>query len=882
MKKYKSVKRFALPVSIILGSGLYSLPGMADPCTSVTDGDGQKHLTCNSTIYYYSAGEHGGTPLSDYASVTINTTQDASTSPLQGWAVYGNSSTYNFNELNIETSGAKADGIVTKNGASKINIDKLTITTTGSSADGLNVGKESNGTIITVGDDAYIDAFGMGVRANSSTTGTNENLITLGKNAVIISHEAGSNLEFLGRELGTGYAVYAGNTNSAATGDARVVIGDNSTIVANGSSAHAVYANKGGIIELGSTNIRAEGATAHGIYAEAGSKKVGGATVTAGSQVYLGGDTTINVISDGRKFALYAKGADSQISSSDRLSGDSIRSVFTVDGDMKAETKGIIDLQMADNSRFTGSTNSLEYNAAGAPNTSTNGTINLDIAGANSIWNMTADSVLSNLILTGATLRYNAPDDLTDPDAFVPKTLTVAGDYTGNGGRLILNTVLNGDDSPTDKLLIKGNSAGTTTVSFVNIGGQGTLTTLNGIEVITVDGTSDGTFSQDGRIVAGAYDYYLGRGKNGNEKNWYLTSDYSPVTPDPDPEPEPEPKPKPEPEPEPEPKPIVRPEAGGYINNLYMANNLFNVRLHDRLGETQYTDVLTGERKVTSLWLRNVAGHSVVKSGDGQLKTGTNRYVVQLGGDIAQWSDNDLNRYHIGLMAGYGRISGKTTNHITNTRASSHADGYSAGIYGTYYANEADKTGLYVDSWVQYNWFKNRVDGDELPEEKYNSDGITLSAEAGYSFLINETQGSEGSINRWYIQPKAQVTYMGVKMDTHTERGGTRVSATGEGNIQTRLGVKVYGLGQALQDKENDRHFQPFAEINWLNNSKMTGVSMNGEHISQSGTRNIGEIKVGIEGQLTRNTDIWFNVAQQAGSDNYSDTQGMLGLKYRF
>ncbi|EBQ6151095.1 autotransporter outer membrane beta-barrel domain-containing protein, partial [Salmonella enterica subsp. enterica serovar Enteritidis] len=584
------------------------------------------------------------------------------------------------------------------------------------------------------------------------------------------------------------------------------------------------------------------------------------------------GDTTINVVSDGRKFALYAKGADSQISSSDRLSGDSIRSVFTVDGDMKAETKGIIDLQMADNSRFTGSTNSLEYNAAGAPNTTTNGTINLDIAGAGSIWNMTADSVLSNLTLTGATLRYNSPDDLSDPDAFVPKTLTVAGDYTGNGGHLIMNTVLNGDDSPTDKLLIKGNSAGTTTVSFVNIGGQGGLTILNGIEVITVDGISDGTFTQNGRIVAGAYDYYLGRGKNGNDKNWYLTSDYSPVTPDP----------KPKPEPEPKPEPVVRPEAGGYINNLYMANNLFNVRLHDRLGETQYTDVLTGERKVTSLWLRNVAGHSTVKSGDGQLKTGTNRYVVQLGGDIAQWSDNDLNRYHIGLMAGYGRISGKTTNHVTKTRAKSDADGYSAGIYGTYYANEADKSGLYVDSWVQYNWFKNRINGDELPEEKYNSDGITLSAEAGYSFLINETQGSDGSTNRWFIQPKAQVTYMGVKMDTHTERNGTRVSATGEGNIQTRLGIRVYGLGQALQDKDNDRQFQPFAEINWLNNSKMTGVSMDDDHVGQSGTRNIGEIKVGVEGQLTRNADIWFNVAQQAGSDHYSDTQGMLGLKYRF
>lgn len=46
MKKYKSVKDFALPLSVILGTGLYSFPGMADPCTSVTDGDGKRHLTC--------------------------------------------------------------------------------------------------------------------------------------------------------------------------------------------------------------------------------------------------------------------------------------------------------------------------------------------------------------------------------------------------------------------------------------------------------------------------------------------------------------------------------------------------------------------------------------------------------------------------------------------------------------------------------------------------------------------------------------------------------------------------------------------------------------------------------------------------------------------
>ncbi|MBA5823099.1 hypothetical protein F9877_17365, partial [Morganella morganii] len=70
---------------------------------------------------------------------------------------------------------------------------------------------------------------------------------------------------------------------------------------------------------------------------------VGGASVTAGGQVYLGGDTTINVVSDGRKFSLDAKGAHSQISSSDRMSGDSIPTVFTVAGDLKAETNRFIN-----------------------------------------------------------------------------------------------------------------------------------------------------------------------------------------------------------------------------------------------------------------------------------------------------------------------------------------------------------------------------------------------------------------------------------------------------------------------------------------------------------------------------------------------------------
>ena len=56
----------------------------------------------------------------------------------------------------------------------------------------------------------------------------------------------------------------------------------------------------------------------------------------------------------------------------------------------------------------------------------------------------------------------------------------------------------------------------------------------------------------------------------------------------------------------------------------------------DRLSGSQYTDVLTGGTKVPVCETRNVAGHSTVKSGDGQLKAGQTVVMVQLGGDIAQ------------------------------------------------------------------------------------------------------------------------------------------------------------------------------------------------------------------------------------------------------
>ncbi|HGW8231314.1 autotransporter outer membrane beta-barrel domain-containing protein, partial [Escherichia coli] len=324
---------------------------------------------------------------------------------------------------------------------------------------------------------------------------------------------------------------------------------------------------------------------------------------------------------------------------------------------------------------------------------------------------------------------------------------------------------------------------------------------------------------------------------------------------------------------------LLRPEGGSYAANLAAANNLFATRLHDRLGETQYTDVLTGEKKVTSMWLRNEGGHTRSRDSSGQLSTQANRYVAQLGGDLTQWSSDGSDRYHLGIMGGYGYSKSNTLSNLSGYHSRGVVEGYSAGLYGTWYQNDTDKTGLYVDSWAQYSWFKNTVNGEGLSGEKYDSEGVTASIESGYTFLLG--QNAAGT-QTYFIQPKAQVTWMGVKADTHTESDGTVVSGDGDGNVQTRLGVKAYINGHSKLDEGRDRTFQPFVEVNWVHNTQDFGSQLNGVLVKQDGAANIGEMKVGVEGQLSKRFGLWGNVVQQVGDKGYSDTSAMLGGKYSF
>ncbi|MBD9661626.1 autotransporter outer membrane beta-barrel domain-containing protein [Pantoea sp. PNT03] len=490
--------------------------------------------------------------------------------------------------------------------------------------------------------------------------------------------------------------------------------------------------------------------------------------------------------------------------------------------------------------------------------------VNID----NASWNMTGNSSVDNLNITNGTIAFT-------PDAKSFNTLTVNGDYHADNAKLVMNLALAGDDAASDKLHIAGNSSGTTKVQVHNAGGKGAAT-LEGIELIRVEGTQNGEFLQDGRIVAGAWDYALVQDKNGK---WRLVSDPIPVDPTPvDPiiDPTPVDPIKDEgddtgtviaPEvPQPKRTPRARPEVGSYIANLAAASNLFTLSAADRPGVTEYRDALTGKVEKTTLWLRNEGAHGRFSDSTAQLKSITNSYMTQLGGDIAQWSLNGSDRFSLGVMAGYGNAKSNTLSKTTGYSAKGQVNGYSGGIYAGWQQDSQTRSGAFVDSWLAYNTFNNSVKGEGLGQESYKSKGMTASLEGGYSFAFGEQQ-------QYRLQPKAQAVWMGVKTGDYTEQNGTRVSATGKNNVQTRAGVRA---------TMHTATAQPYAEVNWLHNTQRFGSKLDGVKIEQAGARNIGEVKLGLEVNPSQHVGIWGGIAQQVGGKGFSDSSATLGVKVSF
>jgi autotransporter family porin len=422
------------------------------------------------------------------------------------------------------------------------------------------------------------------------------------------------------------------------------------------------------------------------------------------------------------------------------------------------------------------------------------------------------------------------------------------GKFVADGGFLRLDTVLNDGDlnSLSDVLVVDEIEAGSdvTRITINRVGGMGAITIGDGIKVVDVLGNADaGSFALDGVVKGGIYEYTLHEGSvttPGNNSLFLRTSAQQ-----------------------------LNPDIGSYLANQTAATGLFMHSLHDRLGEPQlYQNYREEDKSIPAVWLRAVAGHTKNEAGGGLLNQHSESTLLHLGGEVADWSSNGDDRFHLGLMGAWGRVETKTTSQATDSRVKGTVDGYGVGAYLTWYDNPANVEGWYSDVWTMYNWFNNETEGSA----KYDSESWTTSLEVGYAMKLSALENYD-----WMLEPQGQVAYNYYSVDSIKDRNGMKVTDSDANGFATRLGMRTY-----LRPSTFRNGAQPFFEVNWLYNSANNSMMFNDARIADDTPENRFEAKVGVQGEMTKHLQVYSHIGLQWGQNSYEHAEGQVGVRYRF
>ena len=452
-------------------------------------------------------------------------------------------------------------------------------------------------------------------------------------------------------------------------------------------------------------------------------------------------------------------------------------------------------------------------------------------------------------------------------------TLTVAGNYLGNGGLLEIEAVLGDDNSDTDLLVVTGNTAGSTNVRVINLGGAGAQTN-EGIKIVEIGGLSGGDFALlgdyifegDQALVAGAYAYRLHQGGRSTpaDGDWYLRSTLiNGTTPT---------------------GPLY--QAGAPIYEVYAtALQSFNAleTLQQRVGNRSWMAgvIETGAAPEaidanSGVWGRVAGRHASLDSRfsttGADIDIGT--WQVQVGADRPLHS-SEQGELVGGLSARYGTIAGDVTSIFGNGSISS--SGYGLGGTLTWYGSG----GFYLDAQANVTWYDSALSSSTAATglvSGNNGFGYALGVEAGQRIALAPN---------WSITPQAQITYSDVRYDGFTDAYGAAVSLVEGNDLTIRL-----GLSADYQDSWTDAagetsrlHAYGIANLYYdvLPDSRtdVSGVELVNTQdnlwggLGIGGTYAWGDDKYAVHGQVGVNTSL----VNFGGSYNLA---GTAGLKVRF
>ncbi|EKZ5286278.1 autotransporter outer membrane beta-barrel domain-containing protein [Klebsiella aerogenes] len=497
-----------------------------------------------------------------------------------------------------------------------------------------------------------------------------------------------------------------------------------------------------------------------------------------------------------------------------------------------------------------------------------------------------------NAVEGNATLRTSSVDTingnvtnsgtllLSAADNSVGNNFTINGDYTGSAGsQIVMNSQLGEDSSPTDHLSITGSSYGQSGVSIANIGGLGAQT-VNGMEIVSVGGSSEAQLTLSKPVVAGAYEYGLYQHDNGN---WYLESK---ATPSDDPSDDTDDgdsgsdsgtdggtdggsdngsdngsntdnggQSSPE---------VMAPEVGAYLGNYLAAQSMF---LHKRDDRDQLT--FRNEDNLNT-WMYVKGRYHENDAGGDKVSYDTTTTVLQVGSDFMS-KPMDKGILRAGGMFGAGQAKTDSDAKHNVRDAQGKVDGFNVGLYATWQEDPKLRLGSYIDTWASYSWYNNTVTSNRN-NEKYDSKGFAASIEVGHAWVI-----PSDNARTWKIEPQAQMIYSYLDQENHTDPDGVRVTTLDNNSLFGRLGVK-----SSYFEQHDVKAWQPYVAVNWLKGAGQNDLAFNGEKVSNDTPDDRGQLELGVTGNVNETTTISLRASGEWGENSYAAYGGHILLNHRW
>ncbi|TKK17879.1 autotransporter outer membrane beta-barrel domain-containing protein [Enterobacter cancerogenus] len=521
------------------------------------------------------------------------------------------------------------------------------------------------------------------------------------------------------------------------------------------------------------------------------------------------------------------------------------------------------------------------------------------------------DTINGNVTNSGTVLLSAANNS-------VGNNFVINGDYTGSAGsQIVMNSELGADNAPTDHLTITGSSFGQSGVTVSNMGGLGAQT-VNGMEIVSVGGSSEAQLTLAKPVVAGAYEYNLYQHSDGN---WYLESK---ATPSDDPADDTDGGDKPDdggnkpddggntdgggntddggntdgggntddggntdnggnsdnggntdnggnsdnggdtdnggnaaPE-------VMAPEVGAYLGNYLAAQSMF---LHKRDDRDQIT--FRNEEDLNT-WMYVKGRYHENDAGGDKVNYDTTTTVLQVGSDfMSKPMDNGILR--AGGMFGAGQAKTHSDAKHNVRDAQGKVDGFNVGLYATWQEDQKLRLGNYIDTWAAYSWYNNKVTSNRNDED-YDSEGFAASVEVGHAWII----ASENE-RTWKIEPQAQVIYSYLDQENHTDRDGVRVTTLDNDTFFGRLGVK-----SSYFQQKDVKAWQPYVAVNWLKGAGQNDLAFNDETVSNDTPDDRGQLELGVTGNLNDTTTISLRASGEWGENSYAAYGGHILLNHRW